>query len=217
MMLLPEAREKLVWFGHRLVSDAFVTGPSGNLSLRDPKTGYVAITPSGILYHKLEPEDIVIVDVDQNVIDGKWKPSSETPMHTGIYRRRPEVRGIVHTHSRFATLLASLGMEIPPIHYLVPAIGDRVPVAPYATYGTEDMARVAAEAMGNGRAVLLDRHGVIAVGPSLEQAYVLAEIVEYAAELHYRSLPLGKIEPLPPEEIRVLQEKFGAYGQKREE
>ena len=135
-------REEVAHVAKRLIDSGLVTGTSGNVSARTPE-GEVLVTPSGIDYEVLEPEDVVLVDIEGTVVEGALEPSSETPMHTGIYRVRVEVGAVVHTHSIYATTLACLGWPIPPVHYMLTTLsGDgQVPLAPYTTYGTEELAR----------------------------------------------------------------------------
>lgn len=199
----------------RLVVDRLVTGTSGNVSTRDVRTGRVAITPSGLSYASMSPDDVVMVDLDGSVVDGPWLPSSELPMHLHIYRHRPRYLAIVHTHSMFATTLAATGREIPAIHYEIAPIGNPIHVARYATYGTLELADNALRALGDDDAVLLQNHGVLAVGTSLDQAYATALKVEYLAELYYRSLQLGSPIILPADEIRRVRARFESYGQPR--
>ena len=111
-------REEVARIARQMISSGLVTGTSGNVSARTPE-GNVLITPSGLDYAQLEPDDVILVDLEKNVLEGALEPSSETPMHTGIYRARPQVDAVVHTHSRFATTLACLGLEISPIHYML--------------------------------------------------------------------------------------------------
>src|SRR3712207_5773926 len=151
-------------------ASGLVAGTEGNVSARTPE-GNVLITPSGLDYAVTEPEDVVVVSLDGETLEGDFEPSVETPMHTGIYRSRPETFGIVHTHARFSTTLACLNWEIPPIHYMLAGLSDegRVPVARYATFGTEELARNVSEALGRvHRACLLRNHGTISVGASVE-------------------------------------------------
>src|SRR4051812_34725325 len=153
-----------------MISSGLVTGTSGNVSARTPD-GDVLITPSGLDYALLDPEDVVLVNLKGQVLEGSLEPSSETPMHTGIYRSRQQVDAVVHTHARYATTLSCLGWEIPPVHYMLTALSSdgRVPLAPYATYGTEELAGYASEALGESHnACLLRNHGTIAVGESAE-------------------------------------------------
>jgi L-fuculose-phosphate aldolase len=160
----------------------------------------------------------VLVDLDARVLEGSFEPSVETPMHTGIYRSRPEARGIVHTHARFSTILACLNWEIPPIHYMLATLSDegRIPVARYATYGTEELARNAAQALGSAhRACLLRNHGTIAVGASVTEAYSRTELLEEMAEIFYRARVAGEPVLLTPEQLAEVSAKIHDYGQSK--
>ena len=193
-----------------------VVGTSGNVSARTPD-GNVLMTPSSLDYELMEPEDVVLVDLDGKVLEGSFEPSVETPMHTGIYRSRPETRGIVHTHARYSTTLACLNWEITPIHYMLAVLSDegRVPIARYATYGTEELARNAARALGDShRACLLRNHGTIAVGASVSEAYSRTELLEEMAEVYYRTRLAG--EPaLLTEQLAEVSATIRYYGQSK--
>jgi L-fuculose-phosphate aldolase len=192
-----------------------VVGTSGNVSTRTPD-GAVLVTPSGLAYAAMEPEDVVLVDLDGTVVEGSFEPSVETPMHTGILRARPEIGGIVHTHACYSTTLACLNWEIPPIHYMLAVLSDegRVPLARYATYGTEELARNATDALGSSHtACLLSNHGTIAVGGSVTEAYVSTELLEEMAELYYRARTAGEPVVLTPEQMAEVSAKIHDYGQ----
>lgn len=209
-----DLREEVAETARRMISSGLVKGTSGNVSARTPE-GDVLVTPSGLDYAELGPEDVVLVDLDGNLLDGDWKPSTETPMHTGIYRARSGVGGIVHTHSRYSTTLACLGWEIPPVHYMLTTLSDdgRVPLAPYALYGTGELARHAVEALGErNSACLLQNHGTITVGESPAQAYARAEVLEEMAEIYYRVRVAGDPVLLTPEEVREVAAKISGYG-----
>lgn len=207
-------REEVATTARRMISSGLVKGTSGNVSARTPEND-VLVTPSGLDYAELGPEDLVLVDLAGNLLDGSWKPSTETPMHTGIYRARPEVHGIVHTHSRYSTTLACLGWPIPPVHYMLTVLSDegRVPLAPYTLYGTEELARHAAETLGERHtACLLQNHGTITVGDSPDQAYARTEILEEMAELYYRARVAGEPVLLDPQQVSEVAEKIAGYG-----
>jgi ribulose-5-phosphate 4-epimerase/fuculose-1-phosphate aldolase len=173
---------------------------------------------SGLDYALMEPEDVVLVSLHGNVLDGPYKPSVETPMHTGIYRSRPEVSGIVHTHARYSTTLACLGWEIPPIHYMLAVLSDegRVPLAGYATYGTDELARNASEALGGSHgACLLSNHGTIAVGASVSEAYSRTQLLEEMAEVYYRAKLAGEPVLLTPDQLAEVSAKIHDYGQSK--
>jgi L-fuculose-phosphate aldolase len=212
-----DLREEVVEVSRRMSVSGLVVGTSGNVSARTPD-GNVLMTPSGLDYELMEPEDVVLVDLDGKVIEGSFEPSVETPMHTGIYRSRSETRGIVHTHARYSTTLACLSWEIPPIHYMLAVVSDEgmVPIARYATYGTEELARNAAQALGDShRACLLRNHGTIAVGASVGEAYSRTELLEEMAEVYYRARLAGEPVLLTPEQIAEVSAKIHDYGQSK--
>ena len=153
-----DLREEIARVAGSLIGSGLVTGTSGNVSAQTPE-GDVLITPSGLAYDVLGPDDVVLVDRDANVLEGELVPSTEVPMHTGIYKARPNVGAVVHTHSRFATTLACLGWPIPPVHYMLTTLSEegRVPLAPYHLYGTEGLADNAAEALGESHNACLLR------------------------------------------------------------
>ena len=208
-------REEVARIARSVSVSGLVTGTSGNVSARTPE-GDALVTPSAIDYAVLEPEDVVLVNLEKNVLEGKLEPTSETPMHTGIYRARPEVGAVVHTHSRYATTLACLGWEIPPIHYMLTTLSDdgRIPLAPYATYGTEELAGYAGEALGESHnACLLQNHGTITVGESAEEAFSRTVILEEMAQIYYQTRVAGEPILLSPEQVEEVATKIAGYGQ----
>jgi L-fuculose-phosphate aldolase len=211
-----ELREEVARVAKALIRTGLVTGTSGNVSARTPE-GNVLVTPSGVDYEVLGPEDVVLVDLDTNVLEGTLVPSTETPMHTGIYKARQDVDAVVHTHSRFATTLACLGWEIPPVHYMLTTLGPdgRIPLAPYTLYGTEELADHAANALGGSHyACLLRTHGTIAVGESAERAFSRTVVLEEMAEVYYRARLAGEPILLTPEEVDEVAAKITTgYGQ----
>jgi L-fuculose-phosphate aldolase len=212
-----DLREEMVEVSRRMSVSGLVVGTSGNVSARTPD-GNVLMTPSGLDYELMEPEDVVLVDLEGKVIEGSFEPSVETPMHTGIYRSRPETGGIVHTHARYSTTLACLNWKITPIHYMLAVLSDEgmVPVARYATYGTEELARNAAQALGDShRACLLRNHGTITVGASVSEAYSRTELLEEMAEVYYRARLAGEPVLLTPEQLAEVLAKIHDYGQSK--
>ncbi len=210
-----DLREQVAQVARRMIESGLVTGTSGNVSARTPE-GDVLITPSGLDYAQLEPEDIVLVDQDKNLLEGSLEPSSEIPMHTGIYKVRLNAEAVVHTHSRYATTLACLGWEIPPVHYMLTTLSDegRIPLAPYATYGTEDLAGHVGETLGEShKACLLRSHGTIAVGGSPEEAFSRTMVLEEMAEIYYRTRVVGKPILLTDEQVAEVAAKIAGYGQ----
>jgi L-fuculose-phosphate aldolase len=210
-----ELREEVSRVAKQLIESGLVTGTSGNVSARTPE-GDVLVTPSGIDYEELEPGDVVLVDLEGEILEGSLGPSTETPMHTGIYRVRPEVGAVVHTHSVFATTLACLGWTLPPVHYMLTTLSEdgRIPIAPYATYGTEELANNAAEALGEGHnACLLQNHGTITVGDSPQKAFSRTVVLEEMAEIYYRTRVVGEPVLLTPEQVEEVAAKISGYGQ----
>jgi len=208
-------REEVARVAKLLIESGLVTGTSGNVSARTPD-GDVLMTPSGIDYEEMEPGDVVLVDVDGEVLEGSLGPSTETPMHTGIYRARADVGAVVHTHSVFATTLACLGWTIPPVHYMLTTLSEdgEIPLAPYTTYGTEKLAGYAAEALGEDRnACLLQNHGTIAVGDSPGKAFSRTVVLEEMAEIYYRTRSVGEPVLLSPEQVGEVAAKISGYGQ----
>jgi L-fuculose-phosphate aldolase len=190
-------------------------GRTGNLSVRRGER--FAITPTGVPYDDITVADVPVLTLDGEQVAGDAAPSSETPMHRGIYEGIA-VGAIAHTHSPFATTLAVLSEEIPPVHYMLALAGPRVPVAPYATYGTEELAEHAFKAMhdAGSEATLLANHGLVAAGDDAAAAVETAEAVESVAQLYCQARAIGA-EPteLSRDEIRRVAEKFEGYGQDR--
>ena len=192
-----------------------VVGTSGNVSARTPD-GNVLVTPSGLDYWAMVAEEVVLVDLGGAVIEGSFEPSVEWPMHTGIYRARPETGGIVHTHARYSTTLACLNREIAPVHYMLAVLSDegRVPLARYATYGTEELWRNAADALGDShKACLLSNHGTIAVGGTVGEDYARTELLEEMAEIYHHATVAGEPVVLTPEQMAEVVAKIHDYGQ----
>lgn len=213
-MTMHQACLDIIAYGKRMSQERLSPGTSGNLSVFDPTTGHMAISPSGINYFEITPEDIVILDLDGNTVHGHRKPSSEWALHAAFYKHKPEVRGVVHTHSLYATTLAVVGKPIEAVHYVIGDAGvDTIPCAPYVTFGTQELADVTMEACGDSHAVLLGNHGVLTCGNSLQSAYSLACNVEYLAQLQYQALSIGAPNILTKAQMDTVLEKFTTYGQ----
>lgn len=212
-MLLPDHRAVVVQACRELLATGLVRGTSGNVSVRDPASGTIAITPTGLAYAGMRDSDVAVLAPDGNQLDGDLLPTSEVALHLGVYRARPDVGAVVHTHSMFATTFAVLGEQIPPVHYLIVRAGEAVPVAPYARYGTAELADSCVRALGTGFAVLLANHGVVAVGADLGAAMAVAEAVEYTAELAWRARQLGVPQLLDAGQLAEARAAFASYGQ----
>ena len=215
-MKLQKQRELLVEYGRKMSAEGLSTGTSGNLSIYDPAEGLMAITPSGLDYFSLAPEDIVVTDLEARVVEGERKPSSEWALHTLFYKRHPEARAVVHTHSVYCTTMAVLGQPLRAVHYAIAAAGAaEVLCAPYRLFGTEELAWQAVETCGDGRAVLLGNHGLVAWGESLPGAYSLACDLEFVAELQWRAAAVGQANVLTEEQMTAALKRFETYGQKK--
>ena len=210
MKLLKE-RSEIVRFGRKMVSSGLTVATGGNLSLADRGDGLICISPSGVDYFEMKPSQVVVVTEAGEKVEGRGKPSSELPLHLALYRARKDVKAVVHTHSLYATTVATLGWEIPPFHYLVGFSGKKVPLAPYATFGSEELACAVAETLKDHNAVLMASHGMLAVGESLAGAFAVAEIVEYLARVYCQVRSLGKPALLSDQEMAKLIEKFKHY------
>ncbi|WP_319778588.1 L-fuculose-phosphate aldolase [Maridesulfovibrio sp.] len=212
-MLLEKERELVVEYGKKLLESGLTTGTGGNLSIFNREHGLVAISPSGLDYRLSTPEDIVVIDLDGNIKDSERKPSSEYGFHTVLYKKRADINAVVHTHSVYATTVACLNMELPAVHYLVAFAGKKVPLAPYATFGTPELAENVINTIGNYNAVLLANHGLITVGRGISNAFDAAEELELVARIYIQTLSVGKPVIVPDEEMDKVIDKFSTYGQ----
>ena len=214
-MLLENLRCEVLEAALNLLKYNLVTLTGGNVSGRDIKTGYIAITPSGMDYAKLTPEDVVIVDIDGNKIEGKWKQSVDTPDHLYIYKHKPEINSIIHTHSTYASCFAVLNQEILCASTtLANEVGGSVPVARYAPVASGEIGPSVVEVIGDKRACLLAHHGVIAVGPSIRHALVAAVMLEDAAKVYHLAKTIGQPVILPESEVQKARDIFfNVYGQ----
>lgn len=215
-MLLRAIREELVFLNRALPENGLAVWTGGNVSVRDPETGYVAIKPSGVAFPVLTPESMVVLDLDGNVIDGEKSPSSDASSHLYIYRHRPDVNGVVHTHSDYATAFAAVGRPIPV--YLT-AHGDEfgvpIPCGGFALIGGEEIGKIVIDTIGASPAVLLKNHGVFTVGPSGEAAVKAAVMVEDVARTTWLALQIGVPEEIPPDDVARLHYRYThIYGQR---
>lgn len=207
-------RENLISIAHKFAQDQLSPGTTGNISVRDDDGRSFWITPSGIPFESLAIEDLVRVDIQTlAVVEGKCKPSTEVPLHSLTYQRRSDVHGIVHTHSLYATIFSTLNRPVKAVHYQLARVGDEVPLAGYATYGSNELADRATNALGQGGAVLLKNHGLMTVAATLEEAYQYALDVEWVAKLYYLSLQIGEPDILTHDEMARVRHQLDDYGQ----
>lgn len=186
-----------------------IKGTSGNIAVRDEEEDVVAITPSGIAYKTMKAEDIAIVDLDGNWIDGPYKPSSETPMHTAVLRARKDVKATVHTHGMYATIMAMDDEELQPT---TPPQAEFVPVrvVPFTMPGSKDLAQIVVDTLDDGRAVLLKNHGMFCCGKNIKAAMAATVYTEEMATTAYYAKLLGKFQPMPEEAIKKMKELIAA-------
>lgn len=213
-MLLLEERLKVAEYGKKMITSGLTKGTGGNISIFNREKELVAISPSGIDYFETNPDDVVILNLNGEVIEGSRKPSSELDMHLIFYQRRKDLNALVHTHSPYAKTIAALGWDIPPVSYLVAFAGANVRCAPYETFGTKELAESAFAGMVDRRAVLLANHGLIAGAHNIETAFTVAEEIEFSAQIFYQAKSIGEPMLLSDQEMCKLEKKFESYGQR---
>ena len=213
--MLEQFKEELVRLNVQLKENNLVAWTSGNVSGRDRETGLVVIKPSGVRYEELRRESMVVLDLQGKLVEGSLKPSSDTASHLHIYRARPDVSGVVHTHSRYATAFAALGMPIPCVlTAMADEFGGPIPCGGFALIGGEEIGKVVIESIGHSPAVLLRNHGVFTVGTSPEAAVKAAVMTEDAAATVWTALQLGAPHEIPAADIAKLHERYTqVYGQ----
>jgi L-fuculose-phosphate aldolase len=214
-MLLGELRAEVTRVCRRLVADGLVVGTSGNVSARcsDGQGGdLIAVSPSGLDYPDLSAGLVGVHRIDGSAVEAPLQPTSEMPLHLSVYAATGAA-AIVHTHSPAATAVSALAEELPAIHYQVAAFGGTVAVAPYATYGTPELASHVVAALRGRTACLMANHGAVAIGPDLKTAYSRAVYLEWLCDVYLRAAAAGTPRLLPAAEIDRVAEKFAGYGQ----
>ncbi len=208
------ARDEVARVARLLRSRGLAIGTSGNVGAR-LADGRIAITPSTMDYDEMTADDIVIVDPDGSPSEGRHRPSSELPLHVAVFAARPDVRAIVHTHSPFATAWSATRRPLPAAHYVLALLvapgRDALRVADYATFGTEELARNAAAALGSDQGVLLANHGAIAVAGSLGSALGRAERVEELAMIAWRAEQIGGAVLLDADELDRVRDQMARF------
>lgn len=214
--MLEQLKQELLELNLALPKHNLVAWTSGNVSGRDPGTGYVVIKPSGIEYNDLRAEMLVVVDMDANVMEGSLKPSSDVHSHLYIYRHRSDVGGVVHTHSRYATAFAAVGKPIPPVlTAIADEFGGPIPCGGFALVGDEAIGKVVVESIGSSPAVLLKNHGVFTIGKDARAAVKAAVMTEDAAATVWLAMQIGEPESISPEDVAKLHERYTKiYGQR---
>ncbi|MCB9480258.1 MAG: class II aldolase/adducin family protein [Desulfobacteraceae bacterium] len=201
--------EQIIKYCLKMEKDGLTSGTGGNISVKNENRIY--ITPSGIDYSELIPEYISELDEDGNFLGIGKRPSSEREFHSKIYKTRPDVKSIVHTHSTYACVLGCLKKELPPVHYLVASAGKKVPVAGYAGFGTKELADEICSVISDSNAVFMANHGLVSVGKTLYQAYSTALYIEFVSKVYVISLSCGKPFELDENEIADAVERIDSY------
>jgi len=215
-MRLESLRREVCAMNLELPRQGLVTWTSGNVSGRDAESGYVVIKPSGVRYDDLAPENMVVVDLDGNVVEGPLKPSVDTATHLYVYRHRSDVGGVVHTHSAYATSFALLGESIPVyLTAMADEFGTAIPCGAYCQIGGEQIGQEIIRSIGASPSILIQNHGVFTVGKNAEGAVKAAVMTEDVAKTVHLALLRGKPEPLPSDEVdRAHRAYLEHYGQK---
>lgn len=213
--MLEQLKEQLYTLHLELPKNDLVKWTGGNVSARDPESGLVVIKPSGVRYEDLRPEDHVVVTLDGEIVEGDLKPSSDTASHLYIYRHRPDICGIVHTHSPYATAFAAVGKPIPCcLTAIADEFGGSIPVAGFALIGSEAIGKQVIDHIGRSPAVLLKQHGVFTVGKDATTAVKAAVMTEDVAKTVWLAMQIGQVQELEPDDVARLHDRYvNVYGQ----
>jgi L-ribulose-5-phosphate 4-epimerase len=216
MMRLAELRNDVARYARKMYESQLVRATQGNLSARDSESGLICITPSGGDYQTLTGEDIVVVDRSGSVVEGRWEPSSETPLHTLLLQRRSDINCVMHTHSIYASAFGVVYQPIPMIlQESAACLGGDVLVTPYKMSGTREFAELIAERIGERAALIWGNHGAMVVGTTLAQTFSIAHALEDSARIATIARQLGEPVTLPPSEVTKLHEIWlQSYHQK---
>lgn len=217
--MLEALRERVYRANMALPKYNLVTWTAGNASARDPETGLIVIKPSGVMFEELTPENMVIVDPEGKVVEGAadgraFGASTDTISHCAIYRGRPDVHGVIHTHSNYATAFAAVGKSIPVcLTAIADEFGVEIPCAPYVRIGGAGIGETALEHIGQSVAILMRQHGVFTIGTTVEKALKAAVMVEDVAKTVWLAMQVGEVETLPAEEIAANHDRYqNRYG-----
>lgn len=216
-MLLPELRKEVCDLHAELPNNHLVAWTSGNVSARDPESGLVVIKPSGIKFPDLTPENMVVVSIEGDLVEGDYKPSSDTASHCLIYREMPHVNGVVHTHSRYATAFSVLGKSIPCVTTaMADEFGGEIPCGGFCLIGGEEIGRIVVDTLKGSRspACLLQNHGVFTVGKNTDEAVKAAVMTEENAAIVWMAMQIGSPIPIAQSDIDRLHHRYQTvYGQ----
>jgi L-fuculose-phosphate aldolase len=206
-----EIRSEVCKYARLMFDAGMVVGTAGNVSARVPGTDLVALTPSSLPYEETTPDDIVIVDLDGNPVNEGRPPSFEKLLHLAVYKARPDIGAVMHTHAVFSSVLAVLQRPLPPVvEELVPYVGGQVDVAAFAMSGSDELAANVVTALGEKAAAFLANHGNLCCGKTLAKALKVAQLVERCAEIYVTALKIGDPKPLAPEVLEREEMMYDA-------
>lgn len=200
-------KQLIVDTGNHMVETGLTVGTWGNISARDPQTGYMYISPSGMSYVDIRPEHVVVLDLQTNHVEGEFEPSVEKHMHAAMYRAREDVNAVIHTHPTYSSVFGVVEMELPAVSEdFAQIVGDQVSLAlPYELPGTPELGAVAAQSIGTKNALLLPRHGALSVGPDMKTALKVSRVLEKNAQIYLFSRLLGQPKLFAEKEIADMQ------------
>lgn len=213
--MLEKLKEELVDLHLELPKNNLVVWTGGNVSARDPETGLIVIKASGIRYEEMRPQHMVVVDPQGKLVEGGYKPSSDVYSHLYIYKHRPDVGGVVHTHSVYATAFAAVNKPIPVVlTAIADEFGGPIPCGGFALIGDEAIGKVVVECIGKSPAVLLKNHGVFTIGKNAKAAVKAAVMTEENARTVWLAMQIGTPDEIPQEDVDKLHERYtNVYGQ----
>lgn len=213
--MLEKLKEELVDLHLELPKNNLVVWTGGNVSARDPQTGLIVIKASGIRYEEMRPQHMVVLDLDGKLIEGDYKPSSDVYSHLYIYKHRPDVNGVVHTHSAYATAFAAVNKPIPVVlTAIADEFGGAIPCGGFALIGDDAIGKVVVECIGNSPAVLLKNHGVFTIGKNARSAVKAAVMTEDNAKTVWLAMQIGVPDVIPQEDVEKLHHRYmNVYGQ----
>ena len=213
--MLQKLKVELVELHRELPKHNLVVWTGGNVSARDPKTGLVVIKASGIRYEEMRTQHMVVVDIDGNIVEGEYKPSSDLYSHLYIYKHRPDVNGVVHTHSVYATAFAAVNKPIPVVlTAIADEFGGPIPCGGFALIGDDTIGKVVVESIGKSPAVLLKNHGVFTIGKNAKSAVKAAVMTEDNAKTVWLAMQIGTPDVIPQEDVEKLHHRYtNVYGQ----
>lgn len=215
-MLMQTIREQIAEYGRKMLEDGLTRNTGGYLASFDRKLGLAAVTPSGMAYEKIRPEDVVIVDLDGNKIEGTGKPSTEWPVVQKVFSCRTDIDALVHTHSTYATTISALRWELPAACFTTSRAGGVVRCCDFYNYTSQELADAIVEKMQDRYAVLMGNHGLVAAGKDIPQAYITAEEVEFGCEVYWRARSVGQPVCLTDAQLDDLVKEIARYAKEQE-